>query len=128
MLPLQLAARVSGASRLIEIMVRLTGKAFVDDDGGMMPYAHEMCTRVARNCTLDGPPRRAARRGSCISRGRGTRPGAIGSERADDVVQHVLDRRREQAEGDDDGDGDDAEDDGVLRHRLPGLIADIGEE
>src|SRR5436190_6881356 len=49
-----------------------------------------------------------------------------GLERGDDVVQQVLDGGAEQAQRDHHRDGDDAEDDGVLGHRLPGVVAHVG--
>src|SRR5579884_1748554 len=46
-------------------------------------------------------------------------------ERGDDVRERALDGGREQAQRDHDSDRDDAEDDGVLRHGLAGLVLDL---
>ena len=43
-------------------------------------------------------------------------------ERVDDVREGALDGGAEQGQRGDDGDRDDAEDDGVLGHRLAGLV------
>src|SRR5438552_401848 len=68
--------------------------------------------------------------------GRARRDGGLGSaqgtreelERGDDVVEQVLDGGAEQAQRDDHGDRDHAEDNGVLGHRLAGLVCDVGLE
>ena len=83
------------------------------------------CKAGALPAELTARPGPVYRRPSCSEereRTPETERGSRSLERGDDVVQERLDGRGEDAQGDNDGDHDDAEDDGVLGHRLAGLV------